>query len=113
LHDEGNLRIVLRRANEGADRGISMADYKLTQEQADALLQKLSTDDDFRALFQKDVGAAFQQLPGKPAAPADLTPGCCLVPKTLASKAKIAATRSALLSTLTSRVEHKVFLLEE
>jgi putative modified peptide len=89
-----------------------MAGYKLTQEQADALLGKLSSDDAFRDLFQKDIGAAFQQLPGKPAAPPSLSPGCCLQPKKLASKEQLKTARTALQSTLTSLVEYKPHLLE-
>lgn len=88
-----------------------MGGFKLSQAQADALLDKLAKDDAFRALFQQDIGAAFQQLPGSPAPPADLTPGCCLQPKALASKEQLAASRDALRSTLTSLVEYKPHLL--
>lgn len=89
-----------------------MANESLTPEQVDALLQKLSSDDAFRALFQKDIGAAFQQLPGSPKPPSDLSPGCCLMPAKLASREQIAATRKALGADATSRVTYKPHLLE-
>ena len=96
-----------------------MADYKLTNEQATVLLKKLSSDDDYRKLFQNDLAAAFQQLPGQPAPPEppkgepDLEPGSCLRPTKLASKEKIAEASGALLETLTSYVSQKIFMLEE
>jgi putative modified peptide len=89
-----------------------MADFKLTTEQADALLDKLTNDPDYRALFQKDVGAAFAQLPGKPAAPANLEEGCCLKPKSLASPEQLKASRAKLAGTFTSLVEFLPHLLE-
>lgn len=89
-----------------------MADYKLTGEQADALLAKLSSDDAYRELFQRDIAAAFAQLPGQPAPPEGLTEGCCLQPLDLASKQQISDARDALRSALTSMVQHIPHLLE-
>lgn len=89
-----------------------MSDYTLTGEQADALLAKLSSDDAYRELFLRDITAAFAQLPGQPAPPQDLTEGCCLQPRDLASKQQISDARDALRSTLTSKVEYIPHLLE-
>jgi putative modified peptide len=74
-----------------------MAESTLTGEQVSSLLQKLSTDEKFRALFQSDLAAAFKELPGSPALPPDLKDGCCLKPKKLASAEKIAEA-SAMIS---------------
>lgn len=90
-----------------------MAEFKLTAEQADALLDKLSSDPAYRELFQKDIVAAFAQLPGQPSPPADLKPGCCLDPKTLAPPEQIKATREALSKSLTSLVQYIPHLLEK
>jgi putative modified peptide len=90
-----------------------MADFKLTPEQADALLDKLANDPAYRKLFQSDKTAAFAQLPGSPVPPADLEPGCCLDPKNLASPEKIRASRDALRKNLTSFAEYLPHLLEQ
>jgi putative modified peptide len=90
-----------------------MADYRLTPEQADALLDKLSNDPAYRDLFQSDTAAAFAQLPGKPTPPEGLEPGCCLVPKSLASPEQLKASRAALFGTLTSKVQFLPHLLEK
>lgn len=90
-----------------------MADFKLTTEQADALLDRLANDQAYRELFQKDVAAAFALLPGAPKPPPDLEPGCCLEPESLASPEKILASRDALRKTLTSLVQYLPHLLEE
>lgn len=90
-----------------------MADYKFTPEQADALLDKLANDPAYRALFQQDKAAAFARLPGSPALPPDLEPGCCLDPEKLASPEKIKATREALSKNLTSLVNYLPHLLEQ
>lgn len=89
-----------------------MADFKLTAEQADALLDKLANDPSYRELFQKDVAAAFALLPGAPKPPADLEPGCCLEPESLASPEQIRASLDALRKTLTSLIQYKPHLLE-
>ena len=90
-----------------------MADYRFTPEQADALLDRLANDPEYRALFQQDKVAAFAKLPGSPKPPPDLEPGCCLEPKELASPEKIKATRDALRQNLTSLVNHLPHLLEQ
>ncbi len=84
----------------------------LNAEQIDALLKLLSTDDDFRVLFQSDLGAAFKRLPGQPEPPPDLPPGCCLRPKQLATKKKLAESREALAAELLSLGPLKDFILE-
>jgi len=89
-----------------------MAEYSLTAAQADALLQRLTTDDSFRKLFVDDLTAAFQQLPGAPKPPPDLEPGCCLRPRQLASAESIRATRDALFTTFTQKLGLIPHLLE-
>ena len=69
----------------------------LNNEQATALLDKLSSDDTYRELFTNDLAAAFAQLPGKPSVPKDLSPGCCLMPVKLASKATIAQSKQKMI----------------
>lgn len=62
------------------------------------LLDKLSTDDDFRSLFQSDAHAALAQC-GYEAAEGASSAGDCLQLKagaSLASKAKIAGDRAKL-----------------
>ncbi len=73
---------------------------------ADVLLDKLSTDDEFRDLFESDPGAALSEL--------GHTPGeevSCLVVEQLADKAVIAQARdeirSMLLGALTN-IPHKL-----
>jgi putative modified peptide len=90
-----------------------MADYKLTPEQADALLHNLSTDEGYRSLFQTDLTAAFAKLPGSPKPPDDISSGCCLEPQKLASMEQIQQARTALQKSLTSLIEYKPHLLEE
>ena len=90
-----------------------MAGEPLTSEQVDALLQKLSTDDAFRKQFASgDLAGAFSQLPGKPPVPPDLEPGCCLLPKSLASKEQIAASRQAIAEKLKGQNTHTPHVLE-
>jgi putative modified peptide len=89
-----------------------MANETLTPEQVDALLGKLSTDDAFRELFQKDIGAAFKQLPGSPSPPADLKPGCCLMPAKLMSAEKIAGARNAIAERFVGMDSFKPHMLE-
>ena len=57
---------------------------ELNSAQIDALLDLLSSDDDYRALFVRDLGKALERLPGKPGIPANVTPGSCLRPSQLA-----------------------------
>ena len=87
-----------------------MAD--LTPAQVDALLDKLSTDDAYRTLFVTDLKAAFAQLPGSPPVPPNLPPRCCLLPKQLAPKEKIAEAKQDIASKLTGQSSHIPHLLE-
>lgn len=64
---------------------------------ANRLLDLLSTDDDFRALFSRDAGAAIAQVGGDPAG------GECMQlasGQTLASKEQIAADRQKLMKVM-------------
>lgn len=72
--------------------------FKLSDESAAALLDKLSSDDDFRALFQKDPRQALAAVGHKPAADASVDEGLwsCLSVSKLASKADIRASRDTL-----------------
>ena len=90
-----------------------MAESTLTSEQVDALLQKLSTDDNFRALFQSDLAAAFKQLPGSPPLPPGLDQGCCMMPGKLASAEKIGETRKAIAAKLLGLDFLKPHILEQ
>lgn len=68
----------------------------LSREQVDALLGRLSSDDEFRKLFQDDLAAALAKLPGSPAVPPGCKPGACLMPTKLASKEALAQARDRL-----------------
>lgn len=74
---------------------------------ADKLLDKLSNDDDFRALFEKNPRAALRKVGHEtPDADRDVKGAdplvCCYSVKTLASKEKIQAARKELRTQLTS-----------
>jgi putative modified peptide len=77
-------------------------------EVADQLLEKLSTDDDFRALFVKNPRAALRKL-GHDTPEADrdykgVDPVMCVAcVKTLASKEQIQAARKELQTQLTAQ----------
>jgi putative modified peptide len=78
-------------------------------EVADQLLEKLSGDDDFRALFEKNPRAALRKLGhDTPEAERDskgVDPVMCVsCVKTLASKEQIQAARKELQTQLTSQV---------
>ena len=83
-----------------------MADLKLSAKAADALLDKLSSDDKFRDLFKKDTAAALKQVGAPPEAA-----GCCN-PKKLPSKDAIKKARDVLRSQLTSKLAQVVFQLD-
>lgn len=85
----------------------------LTVEQMRALLERLSTDDDYRELFRRDLAAALKQLPGSPDVPEGLEPGCCLLPAQLASKQTLAEAREQLLEDWQKRGSHIPHILEE
>jgi putative modified peptide len=67
---------------------------------ADKLLNKLSTDNDFRRLFKKDPAAALVKV-GHPKDAAALTGGCCQI-DSIAPKAQIAKVRDELKTMLTT-----------
>jgi putative modified peptide len=89
-----------------------MANIQFTQNQVDSLLQKLGSDDEFRALFQKNPAAALQQLPDPPKLPTELQPEGCLFPKSLASKEAIMRDRDSLRSRLSGATSLHPHLLE-
>jgi len=67
---------------------------------ADKLLDKLSTDNDFRRLFKKDPAAALVKA-GHPKDAALATAGCCQI-QSIAPKAQIVKSRSELKAMLTA-----------
>ncbi len=69
-----------------------MAQLPLPADIVDQLLDKLASDDDFRALFSNDPEAALTQLGHKP------PPGSCdcMTPGKLADKQTIAASRDSM-----------------
>ncbi len=79
---------------------------KLDHKTAHKLLDKLSSDDDFRKQFESSPQTALAQLGWAPEATAegtDLAAGssaCLAAPVTLASKESIAADRDALVESL-------------
>jgi putative modified peptide len=82
-----------------------MAGEPLPQNVVETLLEKLATDDTFRALFQKDPEAALKQA-GSTNPKQDCA---CLNASNLPSKQIIQQTRTALLSQLTTKLSHAVF----
>lgn len=84
----------------------------LSPEVADKLLDLLSKDNDFRALFQKDPTAALAQV-GHPQAQllvgkGDYSPSAfgCMVVANIAPKAEIDAARNEIKNFLTSAASH-------
>lgn len=67
---------------------------------ADKLLDKLSTDNDFRRLFKNDPAAALVKV-GHPKDAAALTGGCCQI-DSIAPKAQIQRSRDDLRTMLTA-----------
>jgi putative modified peptide len=80
----------------------------LTPGLVDKLLDKLGSDDQFRADFLKDPEAAMKQL----GAPANFKCGGCLKPTQLASKDVIQHTRATIRNALLGVDEHEVQSLE-
>lgn len=82
-------------------------------EVADKLLDKLSSDDAFRELFQKDARAALVQVGHETAAKdvgvASADAVLCCVVKGLASKEVIRASRDKLRTMLTSTLPQMMF----
>lgn len=70
----------------------------LSDETAAKLLDKLASDDDFRALFQKDPRQALAQVGHAPAADPSVKEGVwhCMSVSNLADKKAIAASRDTL-----------------
>jgi putative modified peptide len=71
---------------------------QLSEEVADRLLDRLATDDDFRATFQTDPRAALAAVGHAPAADSRVASGAwsCLSVSSLASKEAIAASRDTI-----------------
>lgn len=76
----------------------------LSDETAAKLLDKLASDDDFRALFQKDPRQALTRVGHAPAADASVKEGIwtCLKVSNLADKQSLAASRDTLRQQLAS-----------
>jgi putative modified peptide len=87
---------------------------KLSEVQADTLLDKLSSDDDFRGLFQKDPRAALVAIGHEPAADGKVSQGAwmCMSVRELASKEAIKASRDELRKQLVSAMggQHPISL---
>ena len=85
--------------NLANDEGFSFAakQWPLNLEQMRVLFEKLAEDDDYRALFMADLGAAFAQLPGAPVAPY-IAAGKCFRPNNLASKEAMRSVRDRVVT---------------
>jgi putative modified peptide len=72
--------------------------FSLSEDTVDSLLDKLSSDDDFRGLFQKDPRAALAAVGHKPALDTSVKEGAwmCMSVSQLASKEAIKASRDSL-----------------
>jgi putative modified peptide len=77
---------------------------QLSEETVDALLDKLSSDDDFRDSFQKNPRRALASLGHGPSADAKVQSGAwsCMTVSRLASKDSIKASRDTLRKQLLS-----------
>jgi putative modified peptide len=94
----------------------SLAEYKpatetnkFPREVAERLLDKLSTDDAFRALFVADARAAMAAIGYETPAAYAGVPGsdpimCCLAVRALAPKAALAASREVLATRLSTSI---------
>ena len=86
----------------------------LSETQADALLDKLSSDDNFRTLFQKDPRSALAAIGHEPAANSKATEGAwmCMSVRELASKEAIKSSRDTLRKQLLSSMgaQHPISL---
>jgi len=81
---------------------------QLTAELIDRLLDKLGSDDVFRALFAKDPNEAMRRI----GAPADFQCGACLIERPLASKEQIQRTREIASRTLCGQSSFQPHSLE-
>jgi len=89
--------------------------HKISAKVVDALLDKLSTDDDFRAKFAADPRSVLASLgdeEAKSAAPGARGAWACLAVTTLASKEQIAASREEISKQLGSEALFSPFHLE-
>lgn len=89
--------------------------FQLSEDHVDALLDKLSSDDDFRSLFQKDPRQALAAIGHKASADASVEKGAwlCMGVAQLASKESIKASRDVLRKQLVSaKVGHQPIALE-
>ncbi len=95
-------------------RGNTMP-FKLSEDTVDTLLDKLATDDDFRATFSKDPRTALASIGHEPSADPEVTEGAwmCMGVSQLASKEAIKASRDALRQQLlASKAAHSPISLE-
>ena len=88
-----------------------MAVEKLSATLVDKLLDKLSSDDDFRSLFEKSPAAALAELGYQPADEAQ-SAALCLAVTSLASKEQIRASRAELHTALSARLPKGGFGLQ-
>ena len=86
--------------------------YKLEPEVVDKLLDKLSTDDDFRARFAKDHRAALKEL-GHVPAPNQVAQQSCAEAGQLADKRTIAASRDALRRAMNAGLALNIRMLDD
>jgi putative modified peptide len=89
---------------------------KFSPEVADRLLDKLSTDDNFRNLFEKNPSAALRQVGHEPASEHAGVRGsdpamCANLKNGLASKEAIREGREAMKAALISTQQHSIFNL--
>lgn len=85
------------------------AHIPFSAEAADALLQRLGTDDAFRQQFTTDPAAALESIGhGGDLARTAVSGDSCMMVRTLAPKEEILASRDALRSYLTSQGTHQV-----
>jgi putative modified peptide len=89
---------------------------KFTPEVADKLLDKLSTDDAFRDLFEKNPSSALRQVGHEPASEHAGVRGsdpamCSNLKNGLASKEAIRAGREEMKAALTSTLSQTVFAI--
>ena len=85
-----------------------MADSTFTPALVDALLDQLSTNQQFRDQFLADPKAALLSL----GAPADFHCGECMYPKKLASMDDIRRSLAKIRELMLGKTQHQVFNLE-
>ncbi|HEX4481486.1 MAG TPA: NHLP-related RiPP peptide [Rudaea sp.] len=84
-----------------------MANSKLGSDVVDRLLDKLSTDDQFRSDFQNNPRAALNSVGGS-----DAECGECMQTKNLASKAQFQQSRQVFRDSLLGESSQRIFSLE-